>query len=66
MKEHKGKLTSRKRSAQAVPGVSLPPTRLQCIYKCAKMDIQIWQVLRDEKLYVILGINYETSIRCYL
>lgn len=66
MKEHKGKLTSRKRSAQAVPGVSLSPTHFQCIYKYAKMDIQIWQVLRDEKLYVILGTNYEASIRCYL
>lgn len=39
-KEHKGKLTSRKRSAQAVPGVSLSPIRLQYIYKYSKMDIQ--------------------------
>lgn len=39
-KEHKGKLTSRKRSAQAVPGVSPSPTRLQYIYKYSKMDIQ--------------------------
>lgn len=42
LKEHKGKLTARKRSAQAVPGVSLSPTRFRYIYKYANMDIQIF------------------------
>lgn len=43
LKEHKGKLTARKRSAQAVPGVSLSPTRFGYIYKYVAIDIQIFE-----------------------